>query len=303
DREVTPTLLRVSVADVTGATVAATDKPSHYFQTEREYWQGLDSHRHTAIYLTDVRYDEQSRLYYVTVTYPVLQEGTGRFIGAVTALVDLSPLFTQLTRQQVARTGHLFLVRDDGTVIQAPGVTSSMKIKSEEYGAIRDDKIVSVGMFEHVGEALLPEYFQRAWDLLRSGGVFLNQGIAQSAIYRRRGASFTDRYVFPDGDLVPLSTSLRAAELAGFEVRDVESLREHYPLTPQHWVRRLESRAAEARRVTNDTIYRIWRLYMAGSAHAFRTGRLKIYQTLLSKPSLGRSDLPRTRDDWHRIQT
>lgn len=138
DRELNPRLLRVSVEDMTGAAVAATDKPTHYFQTEREYWQGLDSQRQRAIYLTDVRYDERRRLYYITVTYPVLQEGSGRFIGAVTALVDLSPLFTQLSRQQIARTGHLFLVRDDGTVIQAPGVTPSMRIKSEEYAAIRD---------------------------------------------------------------------------------------------------------------------------------------------------------------------
>ena len=138
DLELNPRLLRVSVADMTGAIVAATDKPSHYFQTEREYWQGLDSEGQRAIYLTAVRYDEKNRLNYITVTYPVLQEGSGRFIGAVTALADLSPLFTQLSQQQIARTEHLFLVRDDGTVILAPGVTPSMKIKSEEYAAIRD---------------------------------------------------------------------------------------------------------------------------------------------------------------------
>jgi hypothetical protein len=138
DRELNPRLLRVSVADMTGATVAATDKPSLYFQTEREYWQDLDSRGQTEIYLTDVRYDEQSRMYYITVIHPILQEGTGRFMGAVTALVDLSPLFTHLSRQQIARTGRLFLVRDDGTVVHAPGVSSSMKIKSEEYAAIRD---------------------------------------------------------------------------------------------------------------------------------------------------------------------
>jgi hypothetical protein len=138
DRELNPRLLRVTVADMTGATVAATDKPSHYFQSDREYGQEPDSRGQGAIRLTDLRYDEQSRLYYITVAYPILQEGTGRFIGAVMALVDLSPLFTRLSQQQIARTGRLFLVRDDGTVIQAPGVTPSMKIKSEEYAAIRD---------------------------------------------------------------------------------------------------------------------------------------------------------------------
>ena len=163
------------------------------------------------------------------------------------------------------------------------------------------DKIISVGMFEHVGEALLPEYFRRAWNQLRPGGVLLNHGIAYCATYRRRGPSFSDRYVFPDGELVPISTSLREAELSGFEVRDVESLREHYVLTLHHWVRRLEGHAEEARRIAGDTAYRIWRLYMAGAAHAFRSGRLNIYQTLLAKPVNGQSGLPMTREDWYRV--
>jgi len=163
------------------------------------------------------------------------------------------------------------------------------------------DKIVSVGMFEHVGEALLPEYFRRVWDLLRPGGVFLNHGIAHSATYRRRGPSFVDRYVFPDGDLLPISMSLRAAELSGLELRDVESLREHYALTLHHWVQRLENRADEARRITSDTTYRIWRLYMAGAAHGFRSGRLNVYQALLAKPVRGHSGLPLTRADWYQI--
>jgi cyclopropane-fatty-acyl-phospholipid synthase len=163
------------------------------------------------------------------------------------------------------------------------------------------DKIVSVGMVEHVGEELLPEYFRRACSLLRPGGVFLNHGIAYSANYQRRGPSFTDRYVFPDGELLPISTSLRAAELSGFEVRDVESLREHYALTLHHWVRRLEASAEEARRITNDATYRIWRLYMAGAAHGFRTARLNVYQTLLARPRQGDSGLPLTREDWYRV--
>jgi cyclopropane-fatty-acyl-phospholipid synthase len=107
--------------------------------------------------------------------------------------------------------------------------------------------------------------------------------------------------VFPDGELLPISTSLRAAELSGFEVRDVESLREHYALTLHHWVRRLEARAEEARRITNDATYRIWRLYMAGAAHGFRTGRLNLYQTLLARPRHGDSGLPLTRENWYRV--
>jgi cyclopropane-fatty-acyl-phospholipid synthase len=162
------------------------------------------------------------------------------------------------------------------------------------------DKVASVGMFEHVGEALLPKYFSQAWKLLRPGGLFLNHGISYSATYHRRGPSFTDQYVFPDGELVPLNTTLRAAELSGFEVRDVENLREHYAMTLHHWVQRLEAHADEARRITNDMTYRIWRLYMAGSAHGFRSGRLNLFQTLLAKPLHGESGLPLTREYLYR---
>ena len=137
-RELNPILLKVTVADASGTTVAATDKPLHYFQMDRRYWGLLYSQGQGAIQVADLRYDDENRLYYISIAYPILQEGTGRFIGAVTALVDVSPLFAQLNRQQIGRTGRLFLVRDDGTVIQAPGVTPSMKIHSEEYSAIRD---------------------------------------------------------------------------------------------------------------------------------------------------------------------
>jgi cyclopropane-fatty-acyl-phospholipid synthase len=162
------------------------------------------------------------------------------------------------------------------------------------------DKISSIGMFEHVGETRLPEYFSRVGRLLRAGGVFVNTGVAASATYQRRGPSFIDRYVFPDGELVPISASLHAAELCDLEVRDVESLREHYALTLRHWVRRLEANAEEAIRLTNQRTYRTWRLYMAASAHAFSAGRVNLYHTLLVKPLHGSSGMPLTRANWYR---
>jgi len=162
------------------------------------------------------------------------------------------------------------------------------------------DKIVSVGMFEHVGEEHLAEYFGRACQLLRPGGTFLNSGIAAVAADHRPGPSFIDRYVFPDGELVPLHISLGEAEKSGFEVRDVESLREHYALTLDHWVRRLEAHAAEVRRITDETTYRIWRLYMAASARRFRANRLNLYQMLLAKSVPGESGTPITRAEWYR---
>ena len=184
------------------------------------------------------------------------------------------------------------------------GLGDSCRVEVRDYREVegRDvyDKLASVGMFEHVGEERLPEYFLRAHRLLRPGGVFLNHGISSNPNTPvRRGPTFISRYVFPDGELVPIGTTLGAAEGRGFEVRDVESLREHYALTLGHWVRRLEARADEARRITDETTYRVWRLYMSGSAHGFRTGRLNVYQTLLLKPDRGESGLPLTRADWY----
>lgn len=138
-RDLNPTLLKLSVLDAAGATVAATDRPAHYAQSDREAWQAMSAAGgHGAIRVSDLRYDDQRQLHYLSVGYPILQEGTGRFIGAVTATIDMSPLFAQLNRRQIGRTGRLFLVRDDGTVIEAPQVTPSMKLKSEEFAAIRD---------------------------------------------------------------------------------------------------------------------------------------------------------------------
>jgi len=137
-RELNPKLLKVTVFDVTGSTVAATDRPAHYVQTDQESWRAVSSEGRGAIQVSDLRYDDQSRVYYISISYPVLQEGTGRFIGAVAATVDVSPLFAQLNQREFGRTGRLFLVNNEGTVIEAPGVSPSMKIKSEEYSAVRD---------------------------------------------------------------------------------------------------------------------------------------------------------------------
>ena len=162
------------------------------------------------------------------------------------------------------------------------------------------DKVVSVGMVEHVGENKLPEYFRAAFNVLKTGGAFLNHGIGRAG-YREKPSqpTFTDVYVFPDAELLPIATMLEQAEKAGFEVRDVENLREHYFLTLSHWLRRLEARQFEARRLIAELKYRIWRLYLAGSAYYFQAGKLDLYQSLLIKTNAGRSSLPLTRDDWY----
>jgi cyclopropane-fatty-acyl-phospholipid synthase len=115
-----------------------------------------------------------------------------------------------------------------------------------------------------------------------------------------RQGQFTERYVFPDGELVPLAEAVRQAERAGFETRDVESLREHYALTLRNWVRRLEASRPTAEALVGEQTFRVWRLYMAGSAHAFSIGRLNVAQLLLAKPDQnGRVALPPTRADLY----
>ena len=216
-------------------------------------------------------------------------------------------LITHAARHYGVRAIGVTLSQSQAEIAQAriaeAGLSETCKAELCDYreidAGLHFSKIASVGMFEHVGEKMLPTYFDKVLHLLRPGGVFLNHGIAYSATYHRNGPSFTDRYVFPDGSLVPISTTARIAEHVGFEVRDVENLREHYAITLHHWVKNLESHAAEARQLTDDTTYRIWRLYMAGSAFAFRIGRLNLFQTLLSKPIEGCSALPLTRQDWY----
>jgi cyclopropane-fatty-acyl-phospholipid synthase len=191
--------------------------------------------------------------------------------------------------------------------IAAAGLSDRCRVEVLDYREVPAeecyDALVSVGMFEHVGEALLPEYFRRARELLRPGGPFLNHGIACRADNTGpagRGTTLNETYVFPDGELVPINSTLRAAEDVGFEVRDVESLREHYARTLRHWVHRLEARHDEALQCVDEVTYRVWRLFMAGSAHGFTSGRLNVYQTLLVKPdTAGNSGLPLTREEWY----
>ncbi|MCK8603711.1 SAM-dependent methyltransferase [Desulfoferrobacter suflitae] len=189
--------------------------------------------------------------------------------------------------------------------IREAGLADRCRVEVRDYRDIDEpesyDKLVSVGMFEHVGEGQLFEYFNRAWRLLKPGGVFLNHGIGRSATERKRiGPSFIDTYVFPDSDLLPINSTLRVAELSGFEVRDVENLREHYALTLRHWVRRLEAQHDEACSSADEVTYRVWRLYMAGSAYGFEKGQINVYQTLLAKLDRGKAALPLTRADWYR---
>ena len=187
--------------------------------------------------------------------------------------------------------------------LRRAGVSDRARVEVRDYREVDGefDKIVSVGMVEHVGQAMLRPYFAQAMRMLRPDGVFLNHGI--TTLWGAQGAfkrdTFIGRYVFPDGELQAVSDVLAAAEAEGFEVRDVESLREHYARTLRCWVTNLEAAHDQVVRETDEVTYRIWRIYMAGSAHGFHAGGLNVFQALLHRPCGGPSCLPPTRDDWY----
>jgi cyclopropane-fatty-acyl-phospholipid synthase len=188
--------------------------------------------------------------------------------------------------------------------VERAGVADRGRVEIVDYreleGAETFDKIAAVGMFEHVPHAQLSQFFGAAWRLLRPRGLFLNHAIARPLLQPpRRGRSFMGSYVYPDAELKAISVSLGAAEEAGFEVRDVESLREHYPPTLREWLRRLEESRAAVIAGTDETTYRVFRLYLAGSVHGFVTGRLNVYQSLLAKPENGVAGLPLQREDLY----
>jgi cyclopropane-fatty-acyl-phospholipid synthase len=185
------------------------------------------------------------------------------------------------------------------------GLQDRVTVRLQDYRELDEagsyDAIASVGMVEHVGRKKLPDYFQKVANLLKEGGLFLNHGIGLGPVPMAAGAgTFIYDFVFPDTDLLPIGRMLDSADKARLEVRDVESLREHYATTLRHWVKRLEGRREEARRHVSEVAYRVWRLYMAGCAHGFTTGHLSIYQTLLAKLTPeGATRAPGTRKGWY----
>ena len=189
--------------------------------------------------------------------------------------------------------------------IAALGLSSRCEVRLQDYRDVPEvgeyDKVVSVGMFEHVGLKNLPLYFQHMNALLKDGGAMLMHGITATDPERRqvgRGAGeFIDKYVFPDGELPHVSHVMRSMAEQGLEVVDVESLRRHYAKTLMHWARRLDDHPAEAKYLAGEKRFRIWRVYLAGCSVGFRDNWMNIYQLLACK--LGRPGLdpfPMTRD-------
>jgi cyclopropane-fatty-acyl-phospholipid synthase len=178
------------------------------------------------------------------------------------------------------------------------------------------DAISSIGMSEHVGRRSLGTYAQQLFNLLRPGGRFLNHAIVRPVSFdpdpnpskvselsrqmqialgmrgpSKIGSPFMERYVFPDGELHEAGVMVSMFQAHGFEVRHLESLREHYALTLRQWVANLTKRFDEAVEEVGEQRARVWRLYMAGSAVGFERHHLEIHQILCVRPDEGASTM------------
>ncbi len=188
--------------------------------------------------------------------------------------------------------------------IAARGLGSRVEVRLQDYLDLPEgehyDRIASIGMFEHVGVARFPKYFGKIARVLAPGGFVLNHGITHNAMH---GASlgsgigdFVEEYVFPGGELTHVHRVIEGMAAQGLEAVDAEALREHYARTLWQWTERLEANGEAARREAGEERYRVWRIYLAGSAHAFDRGWLSLWQVLAGKPHAdGRLPRPATR--------
>jgi cyclopropane-fatty-acyl-phospholipid synthase len=189
--------------------------------------------------------------------------------------------------------------------IAARGLSGRVRVELRDYLDLPDDatydRVASIGMFEHVGIARFPKYFGKIRAVLKPGGLVLNHGITHNPLGADSLGSgigdFVEEYVFPGGELAHVSKVIAAMAAEGLEVFDAEALREHYARTLWHWVDRLEANADAARREVGEERFRVWRIYMAGSAHAFERGWLSLWQVLAGRPHAdGRLPHPLTRE-------
>jgi cyclopropane-fatty-acyl-phospholipid synthase len=184
-------------------------------------------------------------------------------------------------------------------LVAEAGLGDKVEIRQQDYRDVADgpyDAVSSIGMFEHVGLSQVKEYFDKIYSLVRPEGRFLNHAIGRPPFERGRSRfgrrGFIDRYVFPDGELHEVGTIVSAIQQSGFEVRHLESLREHYALTLRAWVANLEANWDAVVAQAGLARARIWRLYMAGSAVNFEAGHTQIHQVLATQSTNGDSGMP-----------
>jgi cyclopropane-fatty-acyl-phospholipid synthase len=177
------------------------------------------------------------------------------------------------------------------------GLGNVVEVRMQDYRDVVDgpyDAISSIGMFEHVGLSQVKEYFDRVYTLLRPQGRFMNHAIGRPPGFKRTriARGFIDRYVFPDGELHEVGTIVSAIQQAGFEVRHLENLREHYALTLRAWVANLQANWDAAVAEAGLARARVWQLYMAASAVNFESGSTQIHQVLATRSDDGQSAMP-----------
>jgi cyclopropane-fatty-acyl-phospholipid synthase len=181
--------------------------------------------------------------------------------------VTLSDAQAQLARERIARAD----------------LSDQIEIRVCDYREVTDgpyDKVASVGMYEHVGRQQLDAYVSHVHGLLRPGGLFLNHGITRLRETGSGKDTFISRYIFPDGELHPVTDVLRSMERSSLEIRDLESLREHYTLTLRRWLANLDAWRTQAVREVGEMRVRAWRLYLVGCAQAFAAGEISVFQAL-----------------------
>lgn len=189
----------------------------------------------------------------------------------------------------LSRNQHAHVTR----LIDEQGLRGRVEMRLLDYRELSDpagfDRIASVGMFEHVGQAHLRHYFAHLHGLLRPGGLLLNHGIAAGGLRNAQlGAGlgeFIERHIFPGGELVHVSAATTALAQGGLELLDAENLRPHYARTLWAWSAALEAQLDAARALTNEATVRAYRLYLAGSAMGFERGWMSLYQLLAARPS------------------
>jgi cyclopropane-fatty-acyl-phospholipid synthase len=170
------------------------------------------------------------------------------------------------------------------------GVEDRVEIRVMDYRDLREerfDAVASIGMVEHVGVAQIDDYAARIAQVLEPGGRVLNHGITRippepNGVHI--GGDFSNRYVFPDGELLNLSRMVLAFERAGFEPLNVENLHTDYAETLRHWTVRFEEHLAEAEELAGTERTRVWRLYLRAARNAFETAQNAVYQLLCSAP-------------------
>jgi cyclopropane-fatty-acyl-phospholipid synthase len=189
--------------------------------------------------------------------------------------------------------------------IDEAGVRDRVKIVYSDYRDFKApgefDAASSVGMGEHIGHANLQVFFDKVFECLRPGGVYLHHGIhLRPHTPYPVWTAFARKYVFPNGELHSILPLQEAATRAGFEVRDLENIRESYILTLENWVKRLEANHDAVVKIVGEVSYRVFRIYMAGATLGFKAGVYSLNQLLLSKPDDGAAHLPLTRADWYK---